>query len=234
MKSSHVTGCVPCQCNTAGTISGNTSCHASTGQCDCKSSVTGVKCDTCRSGFYGLSSLEPTGCKACGCDPFGSLSTICDKTTGQCSCKVGSTGLRCDQCADGYHSLGRDGCKSCNCSSEGSKPNLISNCQKNDGQCYCKTNAEGKKCDRCRVGYFNLSSSNPDGCTACTCDPKGTVGMSRQCESMSGNCTCKRYVIGVNCNQCQPGYFNISLSNPVGCQPCKCFPNGTKDPQSNG
>ncbi|KAK3721659.1 hypothetical protein QZH41_003681 [Actinostola sp. cb2023] len=133
-------------------------------QCDCKSNVTGLKCDTCLPGSYGLSALEPTGCKACGCDPFGSLNALCDGTSGQCRCKAGSTGRRCDQCDDGYHSLDANGCKTCNCSEAGSKPSLVNKCNKANGQCYCKTYTAGTRCDRCQSGYFNMSSSNPDGC----------------------------------------------------------------------
>ncbi|XP_048585709.1 usherin isoform X2 [Nematostella vectensis] len=228
LKSSHSTGCVTCGCNTAGTVNRNASCDQSRGQCYCKSNVTGRTCDTCESGFYGLRDNDPSGCRACECDPFGTLpGSVCDAGSGQCRCKAGSTGLRCHLCEDGYHSLDSSGCKTCNCSTIGAKPGLVNTCDKTNGQCYCKTYVEGKTCDRCKTGYYNLTTVNQDGCSLCSCDPKGIQGSSLTCEVSSGNCTCKKYVREPTCGQCMKGYFNLSSSNPEGCQACNCNPKGT-------
>jgi len=32
------------------------------------------------------------------------------------------------------------------------------------GDCFCKEFVTGSKCDSCLDGYYNLSSSNPEGC----------------------------------------------------------------------
>lgn len=32
------------------------------------------------------------------------------------------------------------------------------------GDCYCKTNVMGGKCDMCIPGYYNLTADNPEGC----------------------------------------------------------------------
>ena len=32
------------------------------------------------------------------------------------------------------------------------------------GRCHCKTYVEGKRCDRCKDGHWNLDENNPDGC----------------------------------------------------------------------
>lgn len=39
---------------------------------------------------------------ACNCHPVGSRGKVCNQTTGQCPCKEGVTGLRCDRCMKGY------------------------------------------------------------------------------------------------------------------------------------
>jgi netrin 1 len=38
----------------------------------------------------------------CNCHPVGSRGKVCNQTTGQCPCKDGVTGLRCDRCMKGY------------------------------------------------------------------------------------------------------------------------------------
>lgn len=49
-------------------------------------------------------------CSPCDCDEIGSLEKFCDTDTGQCPCKIGVTGIRCDQCQDEYFNLSADGC----------------------------------------------------------------------------------------------------------------------------
>ena len=50
------------------------------------------------------------GCPACTCDVTGSLSDRCDDVTGQCSCRPGVGGLRCDVCRPAFYSLSSSGC----------------------------------------------------------------------------------------------------------------------------
>jgi hypothetical protein len=55
---------------------------------------------------------------------------------------------------------------------------------------------------------------------ACKCNPKGTLskyGKEPSCEKEK-TCECKLNVAGENCDRCKHGYFNLSLSNPSGCQ----------------
>ena len=47
----------------------------------------------------------------CGCDEVGAESDGCDLITGQCECKRGVTGLKCDQCAPNHWGLSENGCK---------------------------------------------------------------------------------------------------------------------------
>ena len=39
---------------------------------------------------------------ACACDMTGSKTDLCDKDSGQCSCKEMFSGRRCDNCIFGY------------------------------------------------------------------------------------------------------------------------------------
>ena len=49
------------------------------------------------------------------------------------------------------------------------------------------------------------------------------------CDQTYGNCTCKRNVIGQNCDQCRPQHYGLSENDPLGCQPCDCDIGGSAD-----
>ncbi|POI30878.1 hypothetical protein CIB84_005371, partial [Bambusicola thoracicus] len=76
-----------------------------------------------------VSPYDDHPCYPCGCDPFGSLSSVCVKDErqsdsqhgtwpGQCQCRDGYTGEKCERCAFGYR--GYPNCLRCNCSLIGS------------------------------------------------------------------------------------------------------------------
>ena len=44
------------------------------------------------------------------------------------------------------------------------------------------------------------------------CDARGTF------READGNCTCKKYVTGKNCNECVTGTWNLLQTNELGCQ----------------
>ena len=63
-------GCSLCNCNSLGSDL-TTTCHPSTGQCQCKPKYEGRTCNTCINGYYG-----PT-CQACSCNIIGVKSGMC-------------------------------------------------------------------------------------------------------------------------------------------------------------
>lgn len=58
---------------------------------------------------------------ACSCHPVGSAvlplgpRTFCDPSTGDCPCKPGVAGPRCDHCLPGYWGFSAYGCRPCDC-----------------------------------------------------------------------------------------------------------------------
>lgn len=50
----------------------------------------------------------------------------------------------------------------CDCDPTGSRDGGM--CDAFSGQCICKQNVEGQRCDRCKYGFFNLRPDDPDGC----------------------------------------------------------------------
>uniref|UniRef100_UPI00358F0C2B agrin isoform X2 n=1 Tax=Myxine glutinosa TaxID=7769 RepID=UPI00358F0C2B len=82
-------------------------------QCPCRPGVEGTKCDKCMAGFWdflGITWKKNPGCTPCLCHPGGSARDDCLQETGQCTCKTGILGAKCDQCPTG-EMFGPNGCK---------------------------------------------------------------------------------------------------------------------------
>ena len=109
--------CKKCVCNKVGTnLKHGEPCNAETGKCPCLPNIIGQECDQCQDRFYNISSK--IGCAPCQCDyPIGSTSESCNKVgsfiyetllffdikeTGQCNCKSSRSGLKCNNCEDGF------------------------------------------------------------------------------------------------------------------------------------
>ena len=79
----------------------------------------------------------------------------CDKTTGYSyPCKKHVTGERCDMCKPGYFGLHADdenGCQPCNCAPGNSYTNQ---CDQVTGQCSCKPNTFGRRCNVFEEGFY--------------------------------------------------------------------------------
>lgn len=120
-----------CACSKIGSL--GQSCDRVTGQCNCKTSVTGRNCTLCEVIILFFSDLQwmstfstnltsslltrqtntfnfgPTGCEDCRCNSFGSVSLQCN-SSGQCPCQANATGLKCTQCASGFYGLPEGPC----------------------------------------------------------------------------------------------------------------------------
>ncbi|XP_062932695.1 laminin subunit alpha-1 [Cynocephalus volans] len=167
--------------NTAGQFRGGGVCI------NCLQNTTGINCETCVDGHYRphqVSPYEDEPCRPCDCDPVGSLSSACikddihsdsrnGKWPGQCPCKEGFAGEKCDRCQLGYK--GYPLCTRCDCSPAGSVNDDL--CAE---PCLCKENVEGKDCHRCKPGFYNLKERNPQGCSECFC-----FGVSDVCDGLS-------------------------------------------------
>uniref|UniRef100_A0A3B1J7A9 Usher syndrome 2A (autosomal recessive, mild) n=1 Tax=Astyanax mexicanus TaxID=7994 RepID=A0A3B1J7A9_ASTMX len=215
-------GCRACNCNAAGTAPPDITCHQDSGQCQCKANVIGLSCDRCNYGFKFLNSTNTDGCEPCGCNPDGSLHQFCNPFSGQCECRVGVRGLKCDTCApDTYGLKGGRPCLPCDCSPLGSVPGLP--CDPLTGQCVCRPHVEGRRCGVCQDGYHSLGAGGSLGCLPCQCERRGTLEELSACDKVTGQCRCKSGTEGPRCNRCSPHMYWIGSSNSThGCQPCLC------------
>ncbi|XP_060666589.1 laminin subunit alpha lam-3 isoform X2 [Drosophila nasuta] len=231
--------CVPCNCDALGAAVLD-SCNASTGQCECKLGVMGVKCQECEDGYFGMNvnverqedlaalreaendadwelvpedddQMDTVACEDCQCSPVGSLSTACDKRSGQCSCLLNVAGRRCEKCRAGHWNLTQGvGCYDCQCDPYGSRSR---ECNPWTGQCDCKIGVGGRHCNECTEGFFGFST---DGCQRCAaCAAEGQV-----CDPLNGRCICPKFTRGLGCAQCVPGTWGWQAR--LGCRECEC------------
>ncbi|XP_065059495.1 laminin subunit alpha-like [Rhopilema esculentum] len=98
-------GCQDCLCHLPGTVNGSNVCDPGrTGNCPCKNNTEGRDCSSCKNEYFNLTANNLNGCQDCSCDPGGRASAICNKTSGQCSCKsTNFTGRQCDTPEGGFY-----------------------------------------------------------------------------------------------------------------------------------
>ncbi|XP_041110820.1 cadherin EGF LAG seven-pass G-type receptor 1 isoform X2 [Polyodon spathula] len=172
--------------------------------CECGPNYYGQYCENkisqpCPRGWWGSSVCGP-----CNCDTDKGFDPDCNKTSGECRCKVNY-----------YRPLGSDNCFPCDCFSLGAHTRT---CDDETGQCQCKTGVIGRQCNRCDNPFAEVTSNGCqviyEGCpksfeagiwwpktkfgrpAAMNC-PKGSVGTAvRHCNEVKGwlppelfNCT---------------------------------------------
>ncbi|KAJ8920571.1 hypothetical protein NQ315_004710, partial [Exocentrus adspersus] len=191
--------CQPCDCHGG-------PCDRLTGQClRCKGNTEGWKCERCKPEHYGDAALA--NCKACECDPIGSISKQCDNVTGQCQCKERFTGRTCSRCEVGYGNVTAL-CTACSCNPVGSKSEI---CDTHSGMCDCQPGVEGFHCDACQNFYFGFSET---GCEPCNCNEDGSKFQT--CNS-TGACVCKLNYVGRTCDICKDGFWKNRHKECVEC-----------------
>ncbi|XP_028266804.1 agrin isoform X2 [Parambassis ranga] len=114
------------------------------------------------------------GCPStCQCNVYGSYKGTCDPATGQCSCKPGVGGQKCDRCEPGFWNFrgivteNMSGCTPCKCDATGS---VRDDCDQMSGLCSCKVGVKGLKCNVCPDGSkmgMNGCDKGPNAPTSC-------------------------------------------------------------------
>ncbi|XP_061578256.1 laminin subunit beta-4 [Cololabis saira] len=222
--------CRPCECNGL-----SETCDGETGVClDCRKHSTGPHCDRCVDGYHG-NPVSRQPCQPCLCPDLRTserfFATSCDHQSLSltCKCLEGHTGTRCERCSPGFYgdlTLPRARCKPCPCN-DNTDPDDHDACDGTTGECLrCLHNTAGPHCENCKPGYYGNALRQT--CKECSCDRRGTqvtqcpLDSPCFCNPRTGQCPCRRGVVGDLCDECEDGYWN--LDGASGCQPCKCDP----------
>ncbi|XP_029289830.1 laminin subunit beta-4 [Cottoperca gobio] len=206
------------------------------GRCVCRHNTAGENCERCED-FHHDSPWRPGGentaniCRRCNCHGHSDschFDAAHFKATGGVSggvcdnCRHDRVGPQCERCQPFLY---RDpqrapenlhACIPCDCDPAGSQGGGL--CDTLSGRCVCKENAEGRRCDRCKHGFFNLRQDDPAGCQVCRCDVLGSVG---SCNQLTGSCECEHLAIGPLCDRCLAGFWGLGNSG-FRCSPCDC------------
>ncbi|XP_036926552.1 laminin subunit beta-4 isoform X1 [Sturnira hondurensis] len=216
------------------------------GQCVCQHNTDGPNCERCKDFFQEApwrpaAGLQDSSCRACSCNSHSDRCHF-DMTVylasgrvsgGVCEdCRHNTEGQHCHRCRPLFY---RDplkaisdpyACLPCECDPDGtvsgglcvshSDPALGSVA----GQCLCKKNVVGAKCDQCKSSHYGLSATDPVGCQPCNCNPLGSLPLST-CDVDTGQCLCQPFATGQHCEECMVGYWGLE-NHLHGCVPCDC------------
>lgn len=187
--------CEACECNNHAE-----SCEfdASQGKgvcINCTDNTVGDDCEMCDGYFYnppGVPFDSDESCEPCNCKEDGVTGESLDcargdqsdgSDSGQCMCKAFTSGRTCSECTDGYFNLSNDnpeGCQSCECQILGTLGGSDI-CNKDTGQCPCKTNVEGRTCSLCTSQHYGLGQGEGDiGCLECDAECNECTGAGTQ------------------------------------------------------
>eukprot|EP00105_Crassostrea_gigas_P034049 XP_019918197.1 PREDICTED: laminin subunit beta-1 [Crassostrea gigas] len=173
--------------------------------CNCLPGYQGPNCDKCAENYFGNPLVANITCEPCLCnnniDPnvdgscdtsSGSASSVCLTLRGSAVRSVSLDTMGMNQPRAAGHTV---------CDPYGADRSARS-CDRETRQCPCLPNVTGLRCDACLAGYWNITSG--EGCSACGCDPEGSLGIT--CNQFDGQCDCQQERGGRDCSQCEDLY----------------------------
>jgi hypothetical protein len=143
-----------------------------------------------------------------------------------CSCPQNYAGPSCETCQPGYKKLksytaGQFKCVPCECNGH------ASSCDPDTGVCLdCENHTHGEHCELCDKTFYRDNNTNGRfECRSCPCPLPSVFADSCKIQPYGNkliSCDCYEGYAGIDCGQCQAGYFGNPKMPGGKCQPCKC------------
>ncbi|XP_072771994.1 agrin isoform X1 [Nerophis lumbriciformis] len=135
------------------------------------------------------------GCPSrCQCNVYGAYQATCQPSSGQCSCKPGVGGQKCDRCEPGFWNFrgivteNMSGCTPCSCDANGS---VRDDCEQMSGLCSCKAGVKGMKCNVCPDGSKMAANGCDKGPQAPTSCEQLFCGFGASCVEVNQQAHCE-------------------------------------------
>ncbi|XP_053114317.1 stabilin-2 isoform X2 [Hemicordylus capensis] len=242
--------CEPCPGQVGNACFGNGVCMDGingTGSCLCESRFTGLDCDRCIEGKYGINCDQDCACIHGKCN-----SGI--KGDGTCECDVGWRGVKCeseikdDECNSTCHTsancfLNPDSSAYCKCAAgfkgNGTYCSAINACETSNGGCAvkadCKRTTPGNRVCACKAGYtgdgivcfeINPCLENKGGCDKnAECTHTGPNQAACNClTGYSGNGKSCTFISPCSINNGGCGEFALCNATEQSERTCTCRP----------
>ncbi|KAI3364158.1 hypothetical protein L3Q82_010974 [Scortum barcoo] len=196
--------------------------------CDrCQAGYTGPRCDSERGQLEMYSSTQREQ------DPGASLS-LCNSPPVVLTVHFLCTLKALTRCSNGYYgqpTVPGGSCQPCDCHGN-LDLSVPGSCDRITGQCLrCRQGYGGPTCDSCTEGYYG-DAITAKNCQSCQCHTNGSI--SDVCHKETGQCQCRRNVVGRQCDECMPQTHGLTTGGV--CVPCHCNSFGSKsfDCNENG
>jgi hypothetical protein len=202
-------------CNSLATAVRNTT-TAGLCECDCFSNAAGAYCQTCATGYAQFPlCVDNCSVTAVSCGPYA-VAVRAGSGSCNCTCAVGYTGAKCDQCAAGYggYTDCTDQCthKSVSCAGAdyATAVTRVSSANGTHCECSCLRGYDtAKGCGACAAGFADFPFCYED-CTntnvSCNGNALSVRGSPQNCV-----CSCKPEFLGDRCDVCSAGRVNYPL-----------------------
>jgi len=149
-----------------------------------------------------IGGCDPSTTGGEGCDDRAACSYhgTCDDSSGEvvCTCEVGYTGDRCDECAEGFVLDGPNQCgPSVPCLPETCNGHGVCDDSTGVAACSCETGYTGSACDVCATGYMDYGDGE--------CRPVDPCETLSTCQDLHRECTPDQGL--AVCGDCIEGYY---------------------------